>query len=159
MWNCANCGEQLEDDFDACWKCSTRRDPNATDESDDDEAAPVEEALPGAVPLAKVPEQAAANAGRPPQPPPQSARLSDSYRVVPFVGTISTGFFSTDNASTVASQMQAAIERESDAGWEFHSFAKVDVEVKPGCLASLFGARASYVTFDQLVFRAKSARR
>ena len=26
MWTCSNCGETLEDTFDACWKCRRRRD-------------------------------------------------------------------------------------------------------------------------------------
>jgi Zn finger protein HypA/HybF involved in hydrogenase expression len=26
MWTCRNCGEPLEDTFDACWKCKRRRD-------------------------------------------------------------------------------------------------------------------------------------
>jgi hypothetical protein len=26
MWNCPNCGEPIDDVFDACWKCGTNRD-------------------------------------------------------------------------------------------------------------------------------------
>ena len=26
MWNCPNCGETIDDVFDACWKCGTNRD-------------------------------------------------------------------------------------------------------------------------------------
>jgi hypothetical protein len=26
MWHCQNCGEQIDDEFDACWKCGTARD-------------------------------------------------------------------------------------------------------------------------------------
>lgn len=85
------------------------------------------------------------------------AETNDAYKVVPFIGQVDTGFFSSDNATTVAQQLQAAIAREMSAGWEFHSFAKVDVEVRPGCIASLFGAHASYVTFDQLVFRYRAS--
>jgi hypothetical protein len=87
------------------------------------------------------------------QPRLPSEEATDSYKVVPFIGQISTGFLSSDNANTVAQQMRAAIVQEAQAGWDFHSFAKVDVEVSPGCIASLFGARASSVTFDQLIFR------
>lgn len=76
-----------------------------------------------------------------------------SYKVVPFIGKVKSGFFSTDNAGTVAQQLQAAIEHQSNAGWEFHAFAKVAIEVKPGCLGALFGHSVSYITFDQLVFR------
>ena len=80
----------------------------------------------------------------------------DSYKVVPFIGQMNTGFFSSDNANTIANQLSAAIAQQAQDGWLFHSLAKVDVEIKPGCLASLFGAGLSYVTFDQLIFRAQS---
>jgi hypothetical protein len=26
MWNCQKCGEPIEDQFDTCWNCGTRRD-------------------------------------------------------------------------------------------------------------------------------------
>ncbi len=26
MWQCPNCGEQIDDEFDACWKCGTAQD-------------------------------------------------------------------------------------------------------------------------------------
>ena len=26
MWNCKKCGEAIEDQFDACWKCATPKD-------------------------------------------------------------------------------------------------------------------------------------
>ncbi len=29
MWICKNCGEKSEDQFDACWKCSTPRSETA----------------------------------------------------------------------------------------------------------------------------------
>ena len=25
MWTCAKCGEQIEESFDSCWKCSTAK--------------------------------------------------------------------------------------------------------------------------------------
>lgn len=76
-----------------------------------------------------------------------------SYKVVPFIGKVNTGLFSKDNAGTVAQQLQAAIEQQSNAGWEFHQYAKVDIEVKPGCLGALLGGKTAYITFDQLIFR------
>jgi hypothetical protein len=75
------------------------------------------------------------------------------YLVVPFIGRMNTGFFSTENAGTVSRQLQSLINLHSEQGWEFHSMTKVDVEVAPGCLASLFGAKSSYITFDQVIFR------
>jgi hypothetical protein len=82
-----------------------------------------------------------------------AAVLEEDYRVVPFIGRMNTGFFSTENAGTVSRQLQDLINLHSRQGWEFHSMTKVDVEVAPGCLASLFGAKSSYITFDQVIFR------
>lgn len=80
--------------------------------------------------------------------------MASQYAVVPFIGTIKTGFFSNDNARTVSDQLQAVINDHAKKGWEFVSVEKVDIEVKPGCLGSLLGQRASYISFDQVVFRA-----
>lgn len=79
--------------------------------------------------------------------------IEGDYLVVPFIGRINTGFFTAENAGTVSRQLQSLINRHSQHGWEFHSIAKVGVEVAPGCLASLFGATTSYITFDQVIFR------
>ena len=75
------------------------------------------------------------------------------YLVIPFIGKIKSGFFSSENAETVSRQLQSLINQYSRQGWEFHNIARVDIEVTPGCLASLFGAKTSYITFDQVVFR------
>jgi hypothetical protein len=75
------------------------------------------------------------------------------YRVVPFVGQIKQGFFSTDNAATVSGQLQKLIDATATDGWEFYSVEKIDIEVKPGCLSSLLGAKVTYITFDQVIFR------
>ena len=31
MWKCPSCGEQLEEQFDTCWKCGTNRDGGRSD--------------------------------------------------------------------------------------------------------------------------------
>ena len=60
-WSCPGCGEQIERQFDACWKCGTNREgsslPDFTLESDDDEPAardefevPAEASLPADLP-------------------------------------------------------------------------------------------------------------
>lgn len=33
MWVCSNCGERIDDDFDACWKCRTWKDGTRPDDS------------------------------------------------------------------------------------------------------------------------------
>lgn len=80
--------------------------------------------------------------------------MAYQYTVVPFVGQIKTGFMSTDNAQTVADQLKAVINSHATKGWEFVSVEKVDIEVKPGCLGSLLGQKVTYISFDQVVFRA-----
>jgi hypothetical protein len=57
------------------------------------------------------------------------------------IGRIKNSFFSSENAETVSRQLQSLINQYSQQGWEVHNIAKVDIEVTPGCLASLFGAR------------------
>lgn len=75
------------------------------------------------------------------------------YLVVPFVGQLKSGVFSVENAQTVSSQLQALIAHYVQQGWEFYRIDKVNIQIKPGCLAALFGASASFITFDQLIFR------
>ena len=78
---------------------------------------------------------------------------SYQHRVVPFIGTVSGGLFGTKDTASVSQQLQAAIDKNASEGWEFHSLAKVDIELRPGCLASLLGSKVTYMTYDQLIFR------
>jgi hypothetical protein len=71
------------------------------------------------------------------------------YKVVPFMGQ-SRGSLS---AAEVADQLEHAIRRYASEGWEFYQLSDVNIEVQPGCLAGLFGAKIHYVRFDQLIFR------
>ena len=75
------------------------------------------------------------------------------YLVVPFVGQLKSGVFSVENAQNVTAQLQSVINQYGQQGWEFYRIDKVNVQIKPGCLAALFGASASYITFDQIIFR------
>jgi len=75
------------------------------------------------------------------------------YRVVPFVGHLKQGMFNVENAQQVSEQLQAVINQYTTEDWEFYRVDKIDVQITPGCLASLFGARVSFITFDQVVFR------
>ena len=71
------------------------------------------------------------------------------YQVVPFIGRIR----GSQSADEVGKQLQAVIDQYTGQGWEFHTLSNVNIEVRPGCLAGLFGASVSYVRFDQLIFR------
>jgi hypothetical protein len=134
MWICKNCSREIADDLYECPNCWTSR--NWT--------PPTIQASPPKVELSSdgihgIDEQIEAANG--------------DYLVIPFIGKIKSGFFSSENAETVSRQLQSLIDQHSRRGWEFHNIAKVDIEVAPGCLASLFGAKTSYITFDQVIFR------
>ena len=75
------------------------------------------------------------------------------YNVIPFVGELKRGVFSVENAQKVSQQLEDVINEQAQAGWEFVSVAKVDIEIQPGCLAALFGAKIAYISFDQVIFR------
>jgi hypothetical protein len=75
------------------------------------------------------------------------------YLVVPFVGQLKRGVMNVENAQKVSEQLQAVITRYVQQGWDFYRIDKVDIQVTPGCLASLLGARVSFITFDQVIFR------
>ncbi len=77
---------------------------------------------------------------------------NDEYKVVPFIGKIN----SKQSAEDVSSQLWSVIETYATQGWEFYQMADVNIEVAPGCLAGFFGAKVSYVRFDQLIFRRAS---
>ncbi len=72
-----------------------------------------------------------------------------SYMVVPFIGKIKSG----QSASEVSKQLQEVIDDVTREGWEFYQLTNTNIEVKPGCIAGLFGSKMSYVTFDQVIFR------
>ncbi len=79
--------------------------------------------------------------------PRKSARYK--YHIVPFVGELRIG----QGVEIVSRQLADMINHQSSEGWEFDSVNSVHIRVQPGCLAALFGAAASYITYDQVVFR------
>jgi len=48
-------------------------------------------------------------------------------------------------------------EGRAGQGWEFYRIDSVQIQVSPGCLASLLGAKATYINFDQAIFRRPGA--
>ncbi len=72
-----------------------------------------------------------------------------TYKVVPFIGRIK----SSQSASEVGGQLQSLINAEASQGWDLDQIQAVNIEIKPGCLAGLFGAKVVYVKFDQVIFR------
>ncbi len=79
--------------------------------------------------------------------------MSYRYKVVPFIGQSRGSLSPTD----VSAQLEATIQQYARDGWEFIQLSDVNIEVRPGCLAALLGAKVQYVRFDQLIFRADSA--
>lgn len=75
------------------------------------------------------------------------------YLVVPFMGKLKRGVFDLESANKVSEQLQDLINRYTVYGWDFYRVDKVNILVQPGCLASLFGVKASFLTFDQVIFR------
>ena len=75
------------------------------------------------------------------------------YRVVPFIGILKSGVFSSENALKVSEQLQQLIDSYTQQGWEFYRIDPVQIQVQPGCMASLLGQRMSVINFDQVIFR------
>lgn len=71
------------------------------------------------------------------------------YHVVPFVGQVK----GTVDVSQVSKQLEDLINHYSSQGWDFYSLENVDIEVTPGCIQGLMGAKTAYLTYNQLVFR------
>ncbi len=75
------------------------------------------------------------------------------YLIIPFIGKLKRGVFDMESASNVSTQLQELIDQYSSQGWDFYRIDKVNILVQPGCLASLFGVKAEFLTFDQVIFR------
>jgi len=71
------------------------------------------------------------------------------YRVLPFIGKIK----GSQSAKDVSDQLEVLLNQGAKEGWEFVQINNVNIEVQPGCLAGIFGAKADYVRFDMAVFR------
>ena len=71
------------------------------------------------------------------------------YKVMPFIGKIT----SKQSAVDVSDQLEELINEGAKAGWQFEQVNNVNIEIHPGCLAAFFGAKASYVRFDMVVFK------
>ncbi|MHB8521891.1 MAG: DUF4177 domain-containing protein [Limisphaerales bacterium] len=76
------------------------------------------------------------------------------YKVIPFIGKLKSGRFgSLEDAGEVSKQLEAVISQQASQGWEFVTLNDVNIEIKPGCLAGLFGSKTAYMPFDQVIFR------
>ena len=71
------------------------------------------------------------------------------YRVMPFIGKIK----GNQSAADVSNQLEGLINEGAKEGWQFEQVNNVNIQVQPGCLAGLFGAKEDYVRFDMVVFK------
>ncbi len=78
--------------------------------------------------------------------------MSGRYQVMPFIGKIK----GNQSAIDVSNQLEALLNKGAENGLEFVELSSVNIEVQPGCLAALLGAKASYVRFDMAVFKSRS---
>jgi hypothetical protein len=76
------------------------------------------------------------------------------YKVLPFIGKLKSGLFgSVQDAGEVSTQLASVINQHASQGWEFIALNDVNIEIKPGCLAGLFGNKTAFIPFDQVIFR------
>ena len=79
---------------------------------------------------------------------------SYKYSVVPFIGSIKVGFFSSESATNVSTQLEELINAKAADGWEFYRIDHVTVHVKGGCMSGLSAkGQVQAVVFDQVIFR------
>lgn len=71
------------------------------------------------------------------------------YRVIPFIGKINNN----QSAKDVSDQLEGILNSGAQEGWDFVQINNVNIQVQPGCLAGLFGAKEQYVRFDMAIFR------
>jgi hypothetical protein len=70
------------------------------------------------------------------------------YQALPFRGHVERV-----DANAVAKQLNELINNQAAAGWEFYQINSVSINVTPGCLASLFGAKGFPMSYDMAIFR------
>ena len=79
--------------------------------------------------------------------------VSHEYKVVPFRGQIKTGLFSSEGPSVASKQLEGVIHQFVGEGWEFMEVSHIHILTEPGCIAGLFGQRATTIVYDQVIFR------
>lgn len=59
--------------------------------------------------------------------------------------------------SEAAHYLQGVVNKHAEDGWEFHRIDQVGVETTAGCLAGLFGQKATFSTYHVISFRKEVA--
>jgi transcription elongation factor Elf1 len=55
-----------------------------------------------------------------------------------------------------AAYLEEVVNDEAADGWEFYRVDAIGVVVPPGCLAGLFGARSTQITYSVITFRRRA---
>lgn len=67
------------------------------------------------------------------------------YKCIPLIAQIKGGFFSKEDAGTIASQLESVIKSGAVDGWEFYGVYQVQTLAKPGCLGALLGKKEEVI--------------
>ena len=78
------------------------------------------------------------------------------FKVVPFRAVIKA---SKEGPEAASQQLQDLINAHVKQGWVFHSLGQIHMIVQPGCLGALFGATASTIVYDQVIFHGAASTR
>jgi coproporphyrinogen III oxidase-like Fe-S oxidoreductase len=72
------------------------------------------------------------------------------YKVVPFAAASKSG---ANREEAVAAQFSQLLAFVSNEGFEYYRMDHYSLFEQPGCLAALFGAKATVLTYDVAIFR------
>jgi len=144
-WNCLECGELGEVQFDSCWKCGTLKSAKA-DPNKMSQALP----LPGIKPTRTESYSAVG-----------SSKFEGfrTYTVGGFTYLMEyfeAKFSGSGSVHDVADQFTQFVSQRASKGFEFFRCDEVPYRVTPGCLAGLFGAKESYGHCTIVTFRKKA---
>lgn len=73
------------------------------------------------------------------------------YKTV--AGPVGLTIDSKDSYEKAVRMYADIIDREAVGGWELHLIQQIPVTKRVGCIAALFGASATTITFNMLVFK------
>ena len=144
VWECSQCGETHEVQFDTCWKCGTAKSAKAEFNKGTERAAPVGSISP-----------------RTEMKVPAGSSKFEGFRIYSVGGYtylmeyFEAKFSGSGSVHAVADQFTQFVSQRASRGFEFFRCDEVPFRVTPGCLAGLFGAKESYGHCTIVTFRKK----
>ena len=76
------------------------------------------------------------------------------YRMIQVPPTIPVS--RSQEGTAAAEYMEEVVNAQAAEGWEFYRVDEIGIEVKPGCLSSIFGRKSEMVPYYVLTFRQSS---